>query len=53
MRDVSPGAYRDKTNNENVMLENGTKVLSESKQSAELTKSKPFLEEAGTAAFSF
>ena len=53
MRDVSPGAYRDNTNNENVMLENGTKVLSKSKQSAELTKSKPFLEEAGTATFSF
>lgn len=53
MRDVSPGPHRDKTNNESIVLKSETQVLSESKQSAELTKSKPFLEEAETAAFSF
>ena len=53
MRDVSPGANRDKTSIESIMVKNGTKVLSESNQSAELTNSKPFVEEAGTAAFRF
>ena len=53
MRDVSPGAYRDKTNNKSIMVKKGTKVLSESNQSADLTNSKPFVEEAGTAAFNF
>ena len=53
MREVCPVAYRDKMSNESIMLKNGTKVLSESNQSAELTNSKPFVEEAGTATFSF
>lgn len=53
IQNVSPAAYRKKTNDDSIMLGNGTKVLSKSNQSAELTKSKLFLEEAETAAFSF
>ena len=53
LENVSPGAYKDKENEDGIMLKNGTKVLGESKQSAELTKSKPFAEEARAAAFDF
>ena len=53
VQDISPGAYRDKKNEDGTMLKNETKVLGESKQSAELTKSKPFAVEAGTATFNF
>ena len=53
IQDTSPGAYRDKKNDDGIMAENATKVLGKSKQSAELTKSKPFVEEAGTAVFDF
>ena len=53
VQDISPGAYRDKKDDDGVMLKNETKVLGESKQSAKLTKSKPFVKEAGTAAFDF
>ena len=53
IQNVSPAAYKDKMNNESIMLKNRTKVLSESNQSAELTNSNPCMEEAGTAAFNF
>ena len=53
IQNISPGAYGDKKNNDGITLKNETKVLRESKHSAELTKSKPFAEEAGTAAFEF
>ena len=53
VQDISLGAYGDKKNDNGIMLKNERKVLCESKQSAELTKSKPFAEEAGTASFDF
>lgn len=53
VQDVSSGTYRDKKSDGGIMLKNGTKMLGESRQSAELTKSKPFTEEAGPAAFDF
>ena len=53
VQNISPGAYRDKKNVDGIMLKNEAKVLCESKQSAELTKSKPFAEEAGAASFDF
>ena len=53
VQNISPGAYRDKQNNNGIVLKNETKVLCESEQSAELTRSKPFAEEAGTASFDF
>ena len=53
VQDISPGTYGDKNSDGGIMLKNGTQVLGESRESAELTKSKPFMEEAGTAAFDF
>ena len=53
VQDIFPGAYRDNKNEDGIILMNETKVLGESKQCAELTNSKPFAVEAGTAAFDF
>ena len=51
-QNISPGEFRDKKNNDSIMLKN-KKVLCESNQSAALTKSEAFAVEAGTASFSF
>ena len=53
VQDISPGTYGDNKSDGGIMLKSGTQVLGESRESAELTKSKPFMEEAGTAAFDF
>ena len=53
LQGISPGTYGDEKGDSGIMLKNGTQVLGEARESAELTKSKPFMEEAGTAAFDF